>query len=130
MLGTQEYTQVQDAEDRRQREDTHKICVVNVRSLVSCIYMTLNIGPDLPVQPYRKIIWNELVMQRRERETTAQAAKHKTLEVEARRKKSSKAQAAMYQADQPRQQRQGERRSRQLNTKLRQLRNKHTKVCT
>ena len=82
MLGTQEYTQVQDAEDRRQREDTHKICVVNVRSLVSCIYMTLTIGPDLPVQPYRKIIWNQLVMQRRERETTAQAAKHKSLEVE------------------------------------------------
>ena len=58
MLDTQEHAQTQDAEERRQREAQSeavhiKTCVINTRSLIGSIYMTLLVTIFLS-KPYRK----------------------------------------------------------------------------
>ena len=92
-----------DKEKPSQREGTHfKMCVINVRSLVSSIYSRCWSRPPCP-NLIGSINLNQLVIQRQgEREAKAQAAKRQaesTQEADARRKRVAKAQAAKRQAE-------------------------------
>ena len=106
MLETQEYAQAQDAK----KEETNrspvkekvyiKMCVINVRSLISSIYMTLLVTIFLS-KPYRKCQSEPTddAEVRRKKDAAAKCQTESTDDAEVRRKKDAEAHAAKQQSE-------------------------------